>query len=94
MPLAEVYEGASREKWGPRRFSEFHRTLEDFAVLPSTVECCWHWGEVRSQRRTHPIAIDDVWIAATSLAYECPLVTHNPKDFRGIRGLQVITAES
>ena len=43
MTLAEIYEGAARAKWGAKRFAELMATLEDYVVLPSTIECCWHW---------------------------------------------------
>jgi len=31
------------------------------------------------------------WIAATALAHDCPLVTHDPGDFADITGLSIIT---
>lgn len=43
-------------------------------------------------RRKQPISTADAWIAATALSYDLKLVTHNPKDFRGIPGLRILTA--
>lgn len=94
MTLGELYQGGFRAKWGHKQFDRLARVLETYAVLPSSLECCWRWADIRFERRSHPISVEDAWIAATSLTYKCPLVTHNPKDFRNIRGLRIITAES
>jgi len=48
------------------------------------------WGKIRSERRQQPISVDDAWIAATALTFQCPLITHNPKDFFGITGIIII----
>lgn len=48
-------------------------------------------GTIRYQRHKQTIAVDDAWIAATARACDSPLVTHNPKDFRDIEGLEVLT---
>jgi tRNA(fMet)-specific endonuclease VapC len=39
------------------------------------------------------ISAEDAWIAATALTYECPLVTHNPQDFKDIPRLRILTAQ-
>lgn len=69
------------------------RHLERYTVIESSPDICQRWGEIRAVRKRQPIAVDDAWIAATALVYDCPLVTHNPADFRGIRGLRVLTAD-
>jgi len=38
-----------------------------------------------------PIQVADAWIAATALALDVPLVTHNAVDFEGIEGLEILT---
>jgi tRNA(fMet)-specific endonuclease VapC len=91
MTVAELYEGAYRAKWGRQRLTQLEATLGRYTVIPSSTELSQRWGEVRFQRRRQPISAEDAWIAATALAYDCPLVTHNPGDFRNIPGLQLIT---
>jgi len=93
MTVAELYHGAYRAGWGPRRFAGLVRDFEPYAVLGCSSELCEWWGVVKYQRRQQPISAEDAWIAATALAYDCPLVTHNPRDFAGIRGLEIITAD-
>lgn len=59
-------------------------------MIPFSIEVCEEWGAIRCERRTRTIAVDDAWIAATARAYRLPLVTHNPGDFTGIGGLDVL----
>ena len=89
--VAELFQGAFRARWGKKRVAELERTIARYLVVPSSHEASQEWARVRYQRRHEPISAEDAWMAATALTYDCPLVTHNPKDFRGIRGLRVIT---
>ncbi len=93
MTVAELYEGAYQARWGRKLFQRLELTLQDYALLQSSLDVAQRWGEVRFQRRQQPISVEDAWIAATALVYDCPLVTHNPADFRGIRGLRIVTAQ-
>jgi len=93
MTVAELY-GAYQANWGAKRFRRLVRILDYYEIIDSSLEMSQKWGEIRFQRRAQTISPEDAWIAATALLLDAPLVTHNPKDFRGIRGLQVITAES
>jgi predicted nucleic acid-binding protein len=42
----------------------------------------------REKKIGRPISVGDAWIAATALAYNAPLVTHNPDDFLNVPNLQ------
>lgn len=55
---------------------------------------CGIWAQVTGDgRRTgRNIACADAWIAATAIALGCPLLTHNPSDFRGVAGLTVVSS--
>src|SRR5262249_40940208 len=91
MTVAELYEGAHRKAWGPSKMVWLEDELRGYRVIQSSVEIAQHWGQIRAQRYRQPIAVDDAWIAATARAKDWPLVTHNPEDFDGIEGLQIIT---
>jgi tRNA(fMet)-specific endonuclease VapC len=93
MTVAELYQGAYRRNWGEKQWRKLERTIGYYAVFHSTTEICRCWGEVRYQRKQQPISAEDAWIAATALTYECPLVTHNPQDFKDIPRLRILTAQ-
>jgi tRNA(fMet)-specific endonuclease VapC len=91
MTLAELYEGASRGDWGAERRRHLEEIPDLFVVIMPDANLCARWGEVRWMRRRQPISGEDAWIAATAIEYDCPLVTHNARDFRDIPGLTIIT---
>jgi len=94
MSVAELYEWGFRSRWGKGRFAQLEALLTGLDIIPSSsdVERCW--GAVRFERRHEPIGVADAWIAATALVHGHELVTHNAADFRGIRGLRIITEAS
>ena len=65
--------------------------LSPFYVLPSTAEVSWRYG--RAYRHLHDngrlIGANDLWIAATGLAYGMPVVTRNVEHFRRVPDLDV-----
>jgi tRNA(fMet)-specific endonuclease VapC len=66
--------------------------LAPFYVLPSSAEAAWQYG--RTARHLYDtgrmIGANDLWIAATGLAYGMPVVTRNATHFRRVPGLEVV----
>ncbi|MBI3272939.1 MAG: PIN domain-containing protein [Planctomycetes bacterium] len=91
MTVAELFEGAYRAMWGEARISKLEQVLRGYIVLPSSPGICRAWARIRAGRARHPISVDDAWIAATAVAHGAALVTQNPSDFQGIKGLAVET---
>lgn len=65
--------------------------LAPFYVLPTTPEVSWQFGRAFRHLRDNGnlIGANDLWIAATGLAYEMPVVTRNVEHFRRVPGLEV-----
>ncbi len=65
--------------------------LSPFFVLAATPDVSWQYG--RAYRHLHDngrlIGANDLWIAATGLAYQMPVVTRNLEHFRRVPGLDV-----
>jgi tRNA(fMet)-specific endonuclease VapC len=91
MTIAELYEGAYRRNWSRKRRDGLKRLLKSYLVIPYSPSICEVWGRIRAGRKAQPISVDDAWIAASAVAYDCPLVTHNPGDFGGIEDLKILT---
>lgn len=72
-----------REKWGA--------FLSPFRFLSYTPEVGWRFGIIYRRLRAAGMLIgaNDLWIAATALAYGQPLVARNAADFKRIDGLEV-----
>lgn len=65
--------------------------LAPFYVLPSNPEVSWQFGRAfrHLQENGQMIGANDLWIAATGLAYRMPVVTRNVEHFRRVPGLEV-----
>jgi tRNA(fMet)-specific endonuclease VapC len=92
MTVAELYDGAVWAGWGPKKRQLLDDVIREYVVIPSSLEVCRRWGEVRFARRAQPISSEDAWIAACAVARNCELVTHNPSDFGGVPQLRIRTA--
>ena len=90
---AELELWALTNNWGSRRRTALHAYLKNFVLADADEPVCLRWADVQDEarRRGHPISVSDAWIAATALIHVLPLVTHNPRDFRNVSGLTVIT---
>lgn len=96
MTLAEMRQGALDANWGPRKCAMLEAYLGDFSVLHSDNPLCSTWAAVRNESANKGRAISsaDAWIAATALVLSAPLVTNNPKDYRHLDNLHIISAVS
>ena len=70
------------------RWEEF---LGPFHILPFTAEVSWQYGRdsARLKENGFLIGANDLWIAATALAYGMPVVTRDVEHYRRVPDLQV-----
>ncbi len=82
--LACGVEVTGRGKW--------ESLVSGFHVLEHTMEVDWHYAQAFRylQRRGELIAANDLWIAATGLAYGMPVVTRNTIHYERVPGLVVL----
>ena len=64
-----------------------------YEILPITPETAWHYGCIyrRLSADGQLIGANDMWIAATALTHEVPLLTANTNEFQRVAGLEVIS---
>lgn len=70
----------------------WERLIRPFQVLPATADVCWEYGRAFRYLKTNGLLIgaNDLWIAATALAFRKAVVTRNVRDFQRVPGLEVI----
>ena len=71
--------------------STWEAFLAPFYVLPSMPNVSWEYGRAYRylQENGRLIGGNDLWIAATALAYRMPVVTRNVEHYRRVPGLEV-----
>ena len=65
--------------------------LSAFYLLPPTPDIAWEYGQIFEHLRKNRqmIGANDIWIAATAVAHQMPLVTTDVKHFQRVPGLDV-----
>ena len=93
MTLAELERWPLERAWSEFRTAELRQYLQKYVVLHSTYEICKTWAQVITQARKISRSIDsaDAWIAASSIYYDVPLITNNPKHFEQIPNISLIS---
>jgi predicted nucleic acid-binding protein len=73
--------------------TRWEQYIEPFKVLPCTTDVCWQYGQAFRYLQANGLLIgaNDLWIAATGLAFEKPVVTKNERHYGRVPGLRVLT---
>jgi tRNA(fMet)-specific endonuclease VapC len=91
--VAELYQWAEQNHWGPAARAMLDDFLSTFVVIPYDPELGRAWARVMTHARTigRRLETADAWVAATALRHSIPLVTQDV-DFTHLklRGLSVI----
>ena len=89
--LEELWFGAHKSNWGPRRQAKLAEHLNQYQVVWASDELVRISARLRSDRRSvgRGLKSADAWIAATAILLECPLAAHDG-DFADIPGLKLI----
>ena len=83
ITVGELAKGITMARWGLRRWTELADWLGHVVILPIDLRVSYTWGQLASgaQHRGRPRPVNDMWIAAVSLAHGIPLATRNVKDY-------------
>ncbi len=91
--FAELRLWSIEHRWSIKRWHELLAHLEGYTLIEHTPFISEQWALVMDNARKagRRMLAADAWIAATALDFEAPLVTHNIKDFLGIKNLEIIS---
>jgi len=91
VTLGELFTWALRANASPQRRQSLIELLNDVAVLDFTAKVAQEFGSLRAGLLDAgtPMPDMDLLIAATAIAHNLTLVTHNTQDFANVPGLTV-----
>lgn len=89
VTIAELWYGIARSDEPERREAVFRAFLEPFTVVAFDRAAAEQHGRLRHQLRHKPIGERDLLIAATALAGNHVVITHNLGEFSRVSGLAV-----
>ena len=70
--------------------------MRPYVIAPYSQEMATLWGELKYETRRRGLALgqsehsNDLWICATAIHYDAPLMTNNTKHFTNVPGLQLV----
>ncbi|MBQ2080976.1 MAG: type II toxin-antitoxin system VapC family toxin [Treponema sp.] len=89
--IAELEFGARHSTDYDRNMKVVKEFLKDFKVIPFTEKEAEFYGRIRQQLTLDgtPIGSNDMLIAATALAHDTAIVTHNVSEFSRVKDLKI-----
>ena len=93
VTMAELCRWPLARGWGRKRIQALEAALAHYFILHSNPVICREWAKIVSIKG-RPMGYHDAWIAATALAYDLPLLTHNRQDFEHVPGLVLLNGKA
>ena len=96
VTVGEVRFGALNANWGKRRVEQLQAAMRPYVIAPYSPEMAALWGELKHEARKNGLALgqsehsNDLWICATAIHYDAPLLTNNTKHFESIPSLRLV----
>lgn len=74
VTVGEILRGGVRAGWSEAKLGEWERRLRAYTVIPGSIAVARAYGRIGA-RYYRQVADNDLWIAATALAYDLPIAT-------------------
>jgi Predicted nucleic acid-binding protein, contains PIN domain len=89
--VAELEYGAAHSANYEKNKSLYEKFISNFSIIPFDRKCCQPYGQIRQTLNStgNPISGNDMLIAATVVANNGILVTHNVGEFSRVKGLSI-----
>jgi tRNA(fMet)-specific endonuclease VapC len=94
--VAELHHGATYAGWGERRQQALEEAIRRYVIAPYDEEMAKLWGTLKTQaiRAGHPLGqntqSNDLWVCATAIYHDAPLLTANRRHFENFPGLSLL----
>lgn len=95
VTVGELIFGARKRSWGTAKIADLERRLRGAVIVPYDRLLCDTYGRLKAETRAAGITVgdNDMWIAASAVRHNVPLITHNRRHFERIPALVLISEE-
>jgi tRNA(fMet)-specific endonuclease VapC len=97
VTVAELHYGAAKAKWGERRVLALDEQIRRYLLAPYDPEMARLCGRLRAQAQAFGHSLgqaaqaNDLWVCATAIYHDAPLLTLNRRHFEGFPGLSLLS---
>jgi predicted nucleic acid-binding protein len=93
VTVGELLFGARKRKWGSAKIAELDRRIQAAVIVPYDRELCDTYADLKVKLETagRPVADNDLWIAASAVRHNAPLISNNRKHYEHIPDLVLIS---
>ncbi|MER7211177.1 type II toxin-antitoxin system VapC family toxin [Streptosporangium sp. NPDC000239] len=94
--VGELYYGAAKKNWGPKKVQALEEAVRRYLVAPYHEDLARLWGTLRAQAvaQGHALGaahqVNDLWVCATAMYHDAPLLTGNRRHFTDFPGLSLL----
>lgn len=82
--VGEAYCGAATAGWGEKKIRHLETIFKRYVVIPGSYVIARAYGDIKAAFRDQ-VDECDMWIAATALVHQMPVVTNNLRHFEPMR---------
>ena len=93
VTVGEILRGGVKAGWPDQKMAEWEQRLRSYTVVPGTVVVARAYARIAA-RYFRQLSDNDLWIAATALAFDLPIATGDGRlsDIAGEFGISLVTA--
>lgn len=96
VSVAELHYGAAYAGWGERKQLALEEAIRRYVIAPYDEEMAKLWGTLKAQAVKaghalgHNTQANDLWVCATAIYHDAPLLTANRRHFEEFPGLSLL----
>src|SRR5690606_1151723 len=94
--VGELYYGAAKKGWGAKKLQSLEEAIRRYLIAPDHEDIARLWGALRARAAAQghalgaPQQANDLWVCATAIYYDAPLLTGNHRHFANFPGLSLL----
>lgn len=90
VTIGELYRGAYKQRWREQQVERLEARIKPYLKIPCEESVARMWARIQTGVPGRTFPTNDAWVAACALVYDCPVLSHNRRDFHDVPGVRLI----